>query len=254
MPGSMQRALATVLFFLVLWPAAAAAQAPANAPAAMETLVLLQRIGMDVALMEYDEANPEYRASVRGSMQAIEAPMAAVLAELAKAGAEAAEAPALWKTAREAVLGGPGVGKGLLVTGYDAKVNSDFISSARALAEMIEKAWAFDQTATPEQRAWLLASKIVSNYTQVAAAAFGSYTYSANDDESDFPALVARLDKLLAQLAKQHAGNADEALRLRKLTSKWQFIKPTILKVGNQSTPFIVYKHGLDIVAALKPR
>lgn len=228
------------------------ARAADAAAEARQVAVHTYQVRIETAMRVYDEGTTEYRQRASAALDALGGPMDALLKDLAGRDATAgAAATTHWREMSGALRGSRDHGAGILASGYDARVYADFDDNSQQLMVLIDKAYKLGEGA-PEQRAWLLAARVVANYILMSASPFGSYTASFNTDDSDLDALVAQLDKALAELARKHAANAGQAQRIKKLTTKWQFIRTTILKAGSQSTPYIVYKHGGDIIRELQ--
>lgn len=246
---------AWMLALAMLLPAVSAhAETASGAALARDVVVRVQQLRMEVSMMVYDETTESYRKQARTLLDEIDAPLQSAVQELNSRDAASAAAVAdSWKTIRGSLVGGKDFGKGMLNTGYDAKVHGDIDTGMQTLTGNLEKAWklADKSVSTPEARASLLAAKIVSNYVQVAGAPFGAYTMSANADDSDPGKLVTQMDEALQELTAKYASDKEKAQKLKGIAARWQFIRIAILKTGKQATPFIVYRHGGDIIRDL---
>lgn len=247
----LRMTLATLLVAVTTLAGAPALAADA-ATLARQVAVQTYQVRIETAMRVYDEGTSEYRQRARDGLDALSGPMDTLLKDLAGRDATAGAAAAThWREMSGALRGSRDHGAGILATGYDARVYADFDDNGQQLMVLIDKTYKLGE-GTPEQRAWLLAARVVANYILVSANPFGSYTASFNTDDSDLEGMVTRLDKALAELARKHAANAEQAQRIKKLSTKWQFIRTTILKAGSQATPYIVYKHGGDIIRELQ--
>ncbi|MFZ5723861.1 MAG: hypothetical protein ACOY33_09395 [Pseudomonadota bacterium] len=231
----------------------APALAASGAALARDVVVQVHEVGMEVSMMVYDESSEIYRRQARARLDGLDAPMKQVLAELGtRDAAQAAAATEYWRMIQGSLKGGRDFGAGILNTGYEAKIHGDFDASSQQLTDLLTKAWKLlEKNNAPEARAELLAAKIVSNYVQISGSPFGSFTLSSNTDDSDLAKGVAQLDALLAELAVKYEKDKEKLAKLKRIGAKWQFIRTTILKAGSQATPYIVYKHGGDIMREL---
>ena len=252
-PGLRQvvASLAAVAMLFSLSPAATAADG--GAALAREVSVELYGLSGEVAMAMYDDTNPAFAKQARAQLDQMKPQVESALQELSKVDAAAGTASReSWQRIHDALVGGGDYGEGLLATGYDAKVHGDFDEGVQQVNAALGKAWKLDDTAGPvESRAYVLAAKTIASYIKASASPFGSYTNSFNDD-TDPVKLVARLDTLVAELSGKYKGDKEKGQKVARVAAKWQFIRTTILKVGKQSTPLIVYKHGGDIVRDLK--
>lgn len=238
---------------LLAFLSAPATAAEGNVPLARDVTMRLALVFMDGIMLVYDESAPEYRERVRQGIADAEEPVRALIADVAlKDEAAAAGLAENWRISRGSMLGGQGFGEGVAATGYDAKVHADFDNNMQRLLQEIEKAYGLRKPASPvEIRAHVMVARVVAGYVKVAGAPFGAYTDSFNTGEEDLETQVGRVDKALAEMVQKYRNDSARAAQLRALDAKWQFIRTTILKSGSQSTPFIVYKHGGDIIRGL---
>ncbi len=248
----LRAAAATLLVAVTVLAGGRTAQAADAAVEARQVAVQTYQVRIETAMRVYDEGTSEYRQRAGTALDSLAGPMDALLKDLAARDATAgAAAMAHWREMSGALRGSRDHGPGILASGYDARVYADFDDNSQQLMVILDKAYKLGEGA-PEQRAWLLAARVVANYILMSASPFGSYTASFNTEDSDLDAMVLRLDKALAELARKHAANPEQAQRIKKLTTKWSFIRTTILKAASQSTPYIVYKHGGDIIRELQ--
>lgn len=243
-------ALAAIAAMLAM-PAARAAEG--GATLARDVSVALYGLAGEVSMAMYDDTNPAFAKQARVRLEQMKPQVEAALQELAKIDAAAGTAgQESWQRLHDALVGGGDFGEGLLATGYDAKVHGDFDEGVQQINAALGKAWKQDEgSGSVEGRAYVLSAKTVAAYIKASASPFGSYTNSFNDD-TDPVKLVARLDTAIAELSGKYKGNKENGPKVARVAAKWQFIRTTILKVGKQSTPLIVYKHGGDIVRDLK--
>ncbi|MFP5383875.1 MAG: hypothetical protein ACLGHG_07380 [Gammaproteobacteria bacterium] len=238
---------------LLAFMSAPAVAAEGGVPLARDVTIRLALIFMDGIMVVYDESAPEYRERVRKGMTDAEDPVRELIAEVGKKDEVAAAGMTdNWRIVQGALLGGDGFGDGVAATGYDARVHADFDNNMQRLLQEIEKVYGLRRPAAPiEVRAHVMAARVVAGYVKVAGAPFGAYTDSFNTGEEDLETQVGRVDKALVEMVQKYGKDKARAAQLRVLGAKWQFIRTTILKSGSQSTPFIVYKHGGDIIRGL---
>lgn len=220
---------------------------------ARDVTARLSLVFMDGIMLVYDESAAEYRERVRTGMADAEGPVRTLIAEIAqKDEAAASGLTENWRISRGSMLGGEGFGPGMADSGYDAKVHADFDSSMQRIFSEIDRLYGLRKQATPvEVRAHAMVARVVAGYVKVAGAPFGAYTDSFGSGEEALEAQVDRVDKSLAEITRKYGKDQARSAQLRALGAKWQFIRTTILKSGSQSTPFIVYKHGGDIIRGL---
>lgn len=221
---------------------------------AREVAVELFLLRMETSMIVYDDTTDAHVKKAKVLLDAVTPQVDACVRELAGRDATASAAvKENWRIVRLSLLGGGNFGQGIFRIGYDAATHGYFDDNAQQMHAALDKAWSLTGgEATLESRALFMAANTVSSYIQDSANPFGSYTNSFNTEESDLNALVGKLDGLLGDMTKKYRANREQADRLRRVVAKWQFIRTTILKAGQQSTPTIVYKHGGDIVRELK--
>ena len=250
-PWVSRTLLAFALFAGGALPASAST---GGAAAARDLYVQLCQLSMEVSMMVYDETSDVYRKQARAAEAALQEPAAAVVKDLsaqdAAAGAGAAEN---FRVMHGSMVGGGEFGEGLLNSGYEAKPHGDYDDNLQQLLAALDKGYNFlGAGSSVETRAYVLVARTVSAYVRMSASPFGSYTASFNTEDSDLTKQVTRVDAVLAELAKKHAADKEKSQRVKRVNAKWQFIRTTILKAGSQATPFIVYRHGGDIMRELK--
>lgn len=233
---------------------ASPAFAATGAALARDVTVQVYELRMEVAMMTYDETSDSYAKDAAKILGTMAAPMDALVKELAAKDATAgATARGNWQAVNGALAGGGEWGEGILKTGYDSRVSAEFDDNSQQIMFAVDKAWSLTgSAATPEARTLVLAARTVANYVQVSASPFGAYTSSFNSEDTDLNKLVPRVDAALGELLKKYAADSEKSARLKRVNAKWQFIRTTILKAGKQATPYIVYKHGGDIIDELK--
>lgn len=244
--------LILVSFFLLAATASRAAEGGGIA-LGVDASVRLALVFMDGIMVVYDESSTEYRNRTREGLEQTESVVSAVIADVSgrdkAAGAGLQEA---WDQVRGSMLGGGDFGEGQLQTGYDAKVHADFDTNMQHLRAEVERLYGLrEKRATLGIRTQVLAANVISSYVKVAGAPFGAYTDSYNTEGADVESQVRELDALLGELRTRVKADKEKSGQLAGLLAKWQFIRTSILKSSTQSTPFIVYKHGGDIIRGL---
>lgn len=233
-------------------PDARAADA-SGATLARDITVKITLLANETTMIIYDEAAQEYRDRARAGVEALAPLVAALAAEQRRQ--DAARAAMLvdqWRLTEGALLGSKDIGDGMIKAGYDPRMHSEFETGKQKLLAEIDRLYRLLDPSSPvETRANLLVAQVVANYIQGAGTPFGSYTESYNAENVDLNGQVAKADAALAELARKYKDNREKTAKLQRLNAKWQFIRTTIRKASSQSTPFIVYKHGGDIVREL---
>lgn len=242
----MQRGIQALLAGLFLLCSGAVSAATDEA----RLLMQLESFYSDEMMMIYDETDQAANKLVRSSLAALEEPVQAWLGELEAADAELArKARNNWAIVKRGI--DDGKRGGMTNTGYDAPVHAEVQLAVREISGVLQQRGRLDKLGGGAGAA-LRASRVVKDYLEASATPFGSYTASANESDADLPAQVNALDSALAELGKSVAGDAERAEAFRRVNAKWQFIRGTVLRVGSQSTPFIVYRYGREIVDELQ--
>lgn len=215
--------------------------------------IRLALVFMDGIMLVYDEASSEYRNRTREGLEGTEGLMASVIADVSARDAAAGGAlRESWVQIKGSMLGGKEFGPGQLQTGYDAKVHADFDTSMQLARAEIERLYGLREKRAPLGiRTQVLVANVISGYVKVAGAPFGAYTDSYNTEGADVETQVREVDALFAELRARHKDDKEKSQKLAGLVAKWQFIRTSILKSSTQSTPFIAYKHGGDIIRGL---
>lgn len=234
---------------LLLLPVSALAVERAAAVAAF---VDIQRLDIDTIMMLYDESDRATNEKVRTRLKALDGALPPLLADLSKSeAASGVAATEAWQKIHLA-LEGDKQSAGMLKVGYDARAFAEMRSGFGDLQGVLKKQYGIGSGGSAEEQALLQASRVVSVYIRTAGSPFGSY--SDNNDssiEEDLSQMTAKMDGMMAGLRDKHGKNPQQAATLKKISSKWAFIRGTILKYTQQSTPTIVYKHGIDMIEQL---
>lgn len=244
-----------LLVLLAFWLAGAASASEQDGRAlALEVAVQMLQLRTQTSMIVYDETTDIYTKQARTQLEQAGLVVDACVKDLAeKDAAAAASIKENWRVIRRSLLGGDELGAGIFNIGYDAATHGYFDDNAQRMFETLDKAYGLTAPEVGvEARAYLLAARTVANYTQASASPFGSFTNSFNNEDADLNVLVTRLDAAMIELGKKYRADKEKSAKAKKINAKWQFIRTTILKVGKQSTPLIVYKHGGDIVRELK--
>lgn len=224
--------------------------------AAVAALVDIQRLDIDTIMMMYDESDRATNEKVRNRLKTLDGSLAPVLAEISKTDAAAGTAATeAWQKVHLA-LEGDSQSQGMLKVGYDARAFAEMRTGFGDLTGAVNKQYKLTGGSAEEQ-ALLQATRVVAVYIRTAGSPFGSYS-DTNDAsiEEDLSQMTAKLDAMIAGLRSKYGKDPKHAAALRRISSKWGFIRGTILKYTQQSTPTIVYRHGIDMIeqlATLKP-
>ncbi|MFZ5723494.1 MAG: hypothetical protein ACOY33_07515 [Pseudomonadota bacterium] len=154
-----------------------------------------------------------------------------------------------WQEVKNAYAGKP-FAVAFRENSYDIAATARYTSGANALLQALDPAATAEAKQSPVSTVRLRALKTIVSYLQISTGIVGGTAFSANDADNDIPAGVAAVDKGLAELQQQYQGKPEMAA-LQRARTRWQFLRPTLLKTSGQSTPYIVYAHGLKVVAAL---
>ena len=133
---------------------------------------------------------------------------------------------------------------------YDTNLTARYMSGSDALLMAFDPAATKAAANSPEQQVRLRVLKTITSYLKTSTGIVGGTSQSANDLDNDVPAGVAAVDKGLAELKQKYAGKP-QAAALKATTARWSFLRPALLKSSNQSTPFIVYTHGVGVARSL---
>lgn len=217
--------------------------------AAVRLVVDLQKLDTGTTMMLYDESDMTARDSIGRQLDALAPALDAAITDLTGDAAQTARENRA--TLVRALRGGDG-SAGMLSSGYDAQAFAEYRTALGELLNALNARHELDKPASQEEQALLLAARIVAVYIRTAGSPFGSYsdTNDASTDE-DLASMAARMDTLVAALEKKYAGNVDQAAIIRRVATKWRFIRSTVVKYTQQATPTIVHRHGLDIVDQL---
>lgn len=133
---------------------------------------------------------------------------------------------------------------------YDMNMVAHYTTGSVGLLTALDPAAELEVANAPEQQLRLRILKTITSYLKTSTGIVGGNSQSANDLDNDVPTGVAAVDRGLAQLQAKYAGTPKEKA-LRGEMARWSFLRPALLTARNQSAPFIVYTHGLQIAQAL---
>lgn len=174
---------------------------------------------------------------------------AAIAAVAGNDAEHAAELKSQWEDLKSAYDGEP-FAVAFREKTYDTNLTARYTSGSDALLMALDSTASAEAAKSPVQDVRLRALKTISSYMLVSTGIVGGTSMSANDKDNDLPSGVAAVDKGLADLKARYAGKPEAAV-LKDASTRWQFLRPTFLKTSGQSTPYIVYVHGLGMVHAL---
>lgn len=129
---------------------------------------------------------------------------------------------------------------------YDYNANAHYDIEIAALLEAMDPAATAEAAQSKVKALNWKTLKTVVIYLQVATNLTGGNRLSASDENNDLPAAVADVDRRLGELKLQYAGKP-QAATLQSAISRWQFIRPVLLRSTGESAPYIVYMHGLKV-------
>lgn len=222
----------------------------ANVANALEQASLVVMLGKynllaaDVGMIGYDPENTEYLEQARDMLDGISDDMAAWIETLPEAQRMVAERE--WQELNVQLLGDgqyPG-----LFDGYDLNLDASQRVHYNALQDLLNKQDGIAEASlAPLQKLYLKISSAVAGYVALTANPFGSMAMSMNDDDLRLVTLAAEVDGLFDTLIK---GEADplRQQQLRRLQSKWQFVRGTIVKASDSAMPYIVRYQGRQIL------
>lgn len=228
--------------------------AAAQAAAATDTSALavssdLHALIAETTLVTADQEPDLHADRAKTVLERLRVSVPAALAAVVKDPGQKSELEAQWADLLTAYEGTP-FAVAFRENSYDTNLTARYSAGSGSILLALEPAAAAQAAKSPVAQVRLRAMKTLSSYLQLSTGIVGGTSFSANDEENDIPSGVAAVDKGLAALKKQYAGKP-EAATLQRAISRWQFLRPTLLKSSGQSTPFIVYTHGQAVVQAL---
>jgi len=241
--GTASRALLAVITLLA-GPALALEQA------ALVTLAgKYNMLAADVGMIGYDPENAEYLAQAGETLASISDDMTAWIDSLPEE--QRATAAREWDDLNVQLLGDgnyPG-----LFDGYDLNLDASQRVHYNALQEQLYRQPAMnEETLSPLQQLYLKISSAVAGYVALTANPFGSMAMSMNDDDLRLVTLASEVDALFSELI-QGAQEPMQQQQLRRLQSRWQFVRSTIIKASESAMPYIVRYQGRQIMTDLAP-
>lgn len=242
----MFRTCVLLCCLLAAWPAAAVERTTA-----VDAVLAIDRLDVETFMMLYDESDRAQVQRVRQQLTTVSTLLVPLLPTLPATEAVMGNAEA-WQVVQTSIVGDRRA-HGMIDTGYDARTLAELRTAVPTLQRAIHQAYALDKPVSPEEAALLQASELFAVYIRGAASPLGNF--SDNNDESggeDLATMVADFDRQLAALRARHAQDPQASTVLNQVQMKWQFLRGTILRHAQQSTPAIVYRHGMDIVDRLR--
>ena len=204
-------------------------------------------LAAELNLMFFDPLNKDYEAAATSRYAVVESAMPVWLESLSAEQRAVAE-PA-WEELQLTLQGEDGY-PGLL-EGYDATLNARYTIAGDNLRELIMSQPALQRDVLPlKDYVWLMTTRAMGSYMSVAAAPFGSFALSADDDDTRLGRVVMELDQDWAALLEK-APEQDKP-GLVRAHRRWQFIRQTLLNATQQSLPFIVSNQGEAILRELR--
>lgn len=206
-------------------------------------------LAADIGMIGYDPANVEYLAQADETLESISDDMAAWIDSLP---VEQRDSAAREWNDLTAQLRGDADYPGLL-DGYDLNLDASQRVHYNALQEQLYRQPGMSEEALSSlQQLYLKISSAVAGYVALTSNPFGSMAMSMNDDDLRLVTLASDVDALFDELIK---GSQDpmQQQQLRRLQSKWQFVRSTIIKASEAAMPYIVRYQGRQIMADLMP-
>lgn len=206
-------------------------------------------LAADIGMIGYDPENAEYLAEAGETLDSISDDMSAWIDSLPVEQRDSAARE--WNDLLVQLRGDsdyPG-----LLEGYDLNLDASQRVHYNALQEQLYRQPGMnEETLSPLQQLYLKISSAVAGYVSLTANPFGSMAMSMNDDDLRLVTLASDVDALFDELIK---GNQDpmQQQQLRRLQSKWQFVRSTIIKASESAMPYIVRYQGRQIMTDLVP-
>lgn len=225
-------------------------QTLASTPSALAVANDLYLLIAETSMVSADQEPDLHAARAKEVLRRLEDSMPPAIAAIAGQDSErAAELKSQWNDLRSAYAGTPFMAAFREQT-YDINLSGRYTTGASVLLAALDPVATTETARSPVQALKWRALKTIVSYLQITTGIVGGTAFSANDQDNDLPAGVAAVDKGLDELKRKYAGKP-QATTLQGAISRWQFIKPTLLKSSGQSTPYIVYMHGLKVVQSL---
>lgn len=206
-------------------------------------------LAADIGMIGYDPENAEYLAEAGETLDSISDDMSAWIDSLPVEQRDSAARE--WDDLLVQLRGDsdyPG-----LLEGYDLNLDASQRVHYNALQDQLYRQPGMnEETLSPLQQLYLKISSAVAGYVALTANPFGSMAMSMNDDDLRLVTLASDVDALFDELIK---GNQDpmQQQQLRRLQSKWQFVRSTIIKASESAMPYIVRYQGRQIMTDLVP-
>lgn len=235
--------------FLIATLGSIAAPVLATDNSALTVSTDLYTLIAETSMVTADQEPDIHAAKAKEVLDRLRVSVPVALAATVKDPGQKGELDAQWQDLLSAYAPTP-FGSAFRENSYDTNLTARYSSGAGAVLLALEAEANAQAAKSPLTQVRLRAMKTLSSYLQLSTGIVGGTSFSANDTDNDIPSGVAAVDKGLAELKKQYAGKP-EAAALQRAASRWQFLRPTLLKSSGQSTPFIVYTHGQAMVQAL---
>lgn len=206
-------------------------------------------LAADIGMIGYDPENVEYLAQADETLDSISDDMSAWIDSLPVEQRDSAARE--WNDLLVQLRGDadyPG-----LLEGYDLNLDASQRVHYNALQEQLYRQPGMsEETLSSLQQLYLKISSAVAGYVTLTANPFGSMAMSMNDDDLRLVTLASDVDALFDELIK---GNQDpmQQQQLRRLQSRWQFVRSTIIKASESAMPYIVRYQGRQIMTDLVP-
>lgn len=136
----------------------------------------------------------------------------------------------------------------MFLSGYDTSSHLAFVIAQRNVTAALGKVTGNEVSAKQTLMAFDVCD-VVANYLLITTSPLGpDNVANFNNDESDFPTRLARIDSDFESLS---AGGKVNAEVLGKTKAHWNFIRAPLLNFNRTSTPYIVYRTGQTVVSNL---
>lgn len=133
----------------------------------------------------------------------------------------------------------------LFVNGYSASSHLSFVISQRNVTAALATFSGREGASSPVLLAFSVCD-VVANYLLITTSPLGpDNVANFNNDESDFPKQLERIDVAFEALSAEQKFNMET---LRNTKSQWRFIRAPLMNFNRISTPFIVHRSGKTVI------
>lgn len=90
-----------------------------------------------------------------------------------------------------------------------------------------------------------------SEYLKLAAAPTGGMATGSGEGRIEFEDAVPVFEDMLAQAKKKHSGDEAMARALKRVDTKWHFIRGSMMKFYENAVPFLIYRYTAQMTDTL---